>query len=137
MLLLMEVNSFLACMQRKCHTDAGILHRAFAVMVFNKDNELLLTQRSNLKELWPGFWDGSVSSHVHRGESCEDSARQKLKDEIGVEVNAMEYLFKIRYQALCARMEMLVPRMKSVLSFESKELTGLFQTEKNLCPRIH
>ena len=83
---------------RKCHRGAGILHRAFTAMVFNRSDKLLLTQRSDLKELWPRFWDGSVSSHVHRGESYEDATRQRLKDEIGVEVIDMEYLFKIRYQ---------------------------------------
>ena len=82
----------------KCHSGKGILHRAFTLMVFNDKNELLITKRSREKMLWPGFWDGSISSHVHEGETYEDAARRRLPQELGVECNDVKFLFKIRYQ---------------------------------------
>src|SRR3989338_2213539 len=55
----------------KCHDGEGILHRGFLMMIFNSKGELLLAKRSKEKRLWPGFWDMSVASHVHQGESYE------------------------------------------------------------------
>ena len=82
----------------KCHLGDGILHRAFTLMVFNDKNELLITKRSQEKMLWPGFWDGSISSHVHEGETYEDAGKRRLPQELGVESDDVKFLFKIRYQ---------------------------------------
>lgn len=81
----------------KCHLGDGILHRAFTLMVFNDKNELLITKRSKEKMLWPDIWDGSISSHLHEGESYEDAGRRRFPQELGVEGN-VRFLFKIRYQ---------------------------------------
>jgi len=82
----------------KCHDGDGILHRAFTLMIKNNKGEFLITKRSDKKRLWPGIWDGSISSHVHKGESYEDAARRRLPDELGVKSNKVDFLFKIRYQ---------------------------------------
>ncbi|MDI6825866.1 MAG: isopentenyl-diphosphate Delta-isomerase [Candidatus Aenigmarchaeota archaeon] len=83
----------------KCHLGNGILHRAFTLMVFNDKNELLITKRSKEKMLWPNIWDGSISSHLHEGESYEDAARRRCPDELGIKCDGLKFLFKIRYQA--------------------------------------
>ena len=82
----------------KCHLGGGILHRAFTLMVFNDKNELLITKRSQEKMLWPGIWDGSISSHPNEGETYEDAGRRRLPQELGVESDDVKFLFKIRYQ---------------------------------------
>lgn len=81
----------------KCHLGEGVLHRAFDVIVL-KDGKVLLTKRSDKKLLWPGYWDGSVASHVKRGESYEKAARRRLKEEIGID-SSPEFLFKFRYKS--------------------------------------
>lgn len=81
----------------KCHLGNGILHRAFDVIVFN-GNKILLTKRSDSKMLWPGFWDGTVASHVRKGESYESAAKRRLKEEIGIDVEP-NYLFKFEYKS--------------------------------------
>lgn len=81
----------------KCHSGEGILHRAYAIMIFN-GRKLLLTKRSNKKLLWPGFWDGSIASHVRNGETYESSAKRRLKEEIGIDANP-EFLFKFQYRS--------------------------------------
>lgn len=80
----------------KCHSGEGILHRAFDVMIFN-GKKLLLTKRSNKKLLWPGCWDGSVASHVRKGESYESAAKRRLKEELGIDV-VPSYLFKLLFK---------------------------------------
>ena len=83
--------------KEKCHDGAGILHRAFLAMVFNRSGELLLTRRSMAKRLWPGYWDGTVASHTVKGEDYEQASRRRLKQEIGLAAYDVQYLFKFRY----------------------------------------
>jgi isopentenyl-diphosphate delta-isomerase len=82
----------------KCHLGDGILHRAITLMVFNDKNELLITKRSPEKMLWPGIWDGSISSHPWDGESYEDAGKRRCYQELGVKCDDVRLLFKIRYQ---------------------------------------
>jgi len=80
----------------KCHLPNGKLHRAFTVLLFNKQGRLLLTKRSNAKMLWPNDWDGTVASHPKESESYVSSAERRLPEEIGVS-NKLDYLFKFEY----------------------------------------
>ncbi len=81
----------------KCHLGEGVLHRAFIVMVFSGD-KILLTKRSNKKFLWPCYWDGSVASHVRNGESYEEAAKRRLKEEIGIDSKPW-FLSKFKYKS--------------------------------------
>lgn len=61
-----------------------LLHRAVHLFVFNKRGELLLQQRSRLKDRHPGVWDSSVSGHVDAGETYESAAIRELGEEMGI-----------------------------------------------------
>ena len=80
----------------KCHLPNGKLHRAFTILLFNKDGKLLLTRRSDGKMLWPGDWDGTVASHPRQSETYVSSAERRLTEEIGVSCK-LDYLFKFEY----------------------------------------
>lgn len=62
----------------------GWLHRAVHVMVFNKRGEVLLQQRSALKDVHPGLWDSSVSGHLDAGEDYAAAAVRELDEEMGI-----------------------------------------------------
>ncbi len=81
-----------------CHTGRGVLHRAFSIFVFNKDNELLLQQRSAAKMLWPGFWSNTCCSHPRRGETMATAVSRRLQQELGFTC-PLEYLYKFKYHA--------------------------------------
>jgi isopentenyl-diphosphate delta-isomerase type 1 len=54
--------------KRKAHEfnssqPRGIAHRAFSVFLFNKHNELLLTQRASTKITFPNVWTNTCCSH--------------------------------------------------------------------------
>jgi len=83
----------------ECHRGEGILHRAFLVIVYNDDGNLMLARRSPEKKLWPGFWDGTVASHVRQGESYEESARRRLDEELGLKGAHVSYVTKFMYHA--------------------------------------
>ena len=80
----------------KCHLPNGKLHRAFTVLLFNKDRNLLLTRRSSNKMLWPGDWDGTVASHPRQSETYVLSAERRLPEELGISCK-LDYLFKFEY----------------------------------------
>ncbi len=85
--------------KEKCHDGNGILHRGFLAMVFDNTGDLLLTRRSEGKRLWPGFWDGTVASHVIKGEDYIQASRRRLSQEIGLTAGNIQYMFKFHYQA--------------------------------------
>ena len=80
----------------KCHLPNGKLHRAFTILLFNKDGQLLLTQRSMSKMLWPGDWDGTMASHPRQSETYVSSAERRLPEELGITCK-LDYLFKFEY----------------------------------------
>jgi isopentenyl-diphosphate delta-isomerase len=80
----------------KCHLPNGKLHRAFTIVLFNKEGKLLLTQRSMSKMLWPGDWDGTVASHPRKSETYLSSAERRLPEELGISCK-LDYLFKFEY----------------------------------------
>ena len=45
------------------HREKGVLHRAFSVLIFNNNNELLIQKRSLEKITFPGYWANSCCSH--------------------------------------------------------------------------
>jgi len=79
-----------------CHLPNGKLHRAFTILLFNKEGKLLLTRRSQSKMLWPGDWDGTVASHPRQSETYVSSAQRRLPEEIGIFCK-LDYLFKFEY----------------------------------------
>ena len=79
-----------------CHLPNGKLHRAFTVLLFNREARLLLTRRSQNKMLWPGDWDGTVASHSRQSETYLSSAKRRLPEEVGISCK-LDYLFKFEY----------------------------------------
>jgi len=82
----------------ECHNDAGILHRAFSVFLFNDAGQLLLQKRSSGKRLWPGFWSNSCCSHPRRSESLQIATARRLSDELNIST-ALEFVYQFCYQA--------------------------------------
>ncbi len=83
--------------KKSCHLntsiDAGKLHRAFSVFLFNLEGKLLLQQRSEAKITFPGKWTNTCCSHpLYRPEELEETeglgvkraARRKLNQELGI-----------------------------------------------------
>ncbi len=68
----------------EAHTGDGIRHRAFTVLVFDRENRLLLAQRSPEKRLWDGHWDGTVASHPAPDEDQQTAAATRLEEELGI-----------------------------------------------------
>jgi isopentenyldiphosphate isomerase len=70
-------------------------HRAVHILLFNSQNHLFLQKRSIKKDLNGGLWDTSAAGHVDPGEDYDESACRELTEELGIQADNLEYLFKL------------------------------------------
>ena len=63
--------------------QAGNLHRAFSVYVFNAQQELLIQKRAEVKYHSGGAWTNTCDGHPRAGEQTEDAAHRRLREEMG------------------------------------------------------
>lgn len=81
-----------------CHMGEGQLHRAFSVLIFNKNKELLIQKRSQNKILWPGYWSNTCCSHPRKNETYSQATFRRLKEELGFST-PIQYLYQFKYHA--------------------------------------
>lgn len=81
-----------------CHDGEGMLHRAFSVLLFNEQGELLLQKRAPGKRLWGGYWSNSCCSHPRVGETMGQATRRRTWEELGLKAEP-KYLYKFEYHA--------------------------------------
>jgi isopentenyl-diphosphate delta-isomerase len=81
-----------------CHEGRGVLHRAFSLLIFNAQGELLIQQRAASKRLWPMYWSNSCCSHPRADEILETATQRRLYEELGIRC-ALRFLYKFQYQA--------------------------------------
>ena len=77
----------------------GELHRAFSVLLFNDEGELLLQKRALLKYHSPGLWTNTCCSHPRDGETVMEAANRRLMEEMGIQANlekAFTFIYKTR-----------------------------------------
>ena len=75
----------------------GVLHRAFSVLIFNSKGEIMLQKRADHKYHSGGLWTNACCSHPKPGESTEDAAKRRLKEEIGITLEP-KFLYKFIYK---------------------------------------
>lgn len=103
--------------KKVCHLmeniDKGLLHRAFSVMIFNSKNEFLLTQRSDEKITFPGYYTNTCCSHPLYNElemeeegaiGVKRAAQRRLHLELGISplqvpLSDIKFMTKFLYKA--------------------------------------
>lgn len=63
--------------------EEGLLHRAFSVLIFNDNGDILLQQRALHKYHSAGLWTNACCSHPRDGEGIMDAAHRRLQEEMG------------------------------------------------------
>ena len=84
--------------RENCHSGRGKRHRAYTAFIFH-DGKMLLQQRSKKKLLWPGAWDVSFTSHVYPGETYQQAARRRARQELDAEVGELKDVHSFVYFA--------------------------------------
>lgn len=75
----------------------GVLHRAFSVLLFNSQGQVLLQKRARKKYHSGGLWTNTCCSHPQPGESLGDATRRRLKQEMGIDVEP-QFAYKFIYK---------------------------------------
>ncbi len=70
----------------------GLWHQIAVVVVLDKDNRILLQQRSENKQTNPGKWDIAAAGHVDAGEDAITTAKRELEEEVGIEADNLQFL---------------------------------------------
>jgi isopentenyl-diphosphate delta-isomerase len=61
----------------------GRLHRSFSIFIFDSNGKMLLQKRALNKYHSGGLWSNTCCSHPRPGESLEQAAHRRLKEEMG------------------------------------------------------
>jgi len=70
----------------------GKLHRAFSVLIFNSQDELMLQKRADSKYHCGGMWTNACDGHPRPGEDIKAAARRRLQEELGFDCDLVEAL---------------------------------------------
>ena len=84
--------------RENCHAGVGKRHRAYTAFIFH-DGKMLLQQRSEKKLLWPRAWDVSFTSHVYPGETYQQAANRRAKEELNARVGKLADVHSFVYFA--------------------------------------
>lgn len=98
LVLVNEQDNPVGTMEKMEAHEKGLLHRAFSVLIFNEQGELLLQQRAHNKYHCGGLWTNTCCSHPYPGEEVKDAALRRLKEEMGIECD-LQKSFDFIYRA--------------------------------------
>jgi isopentenyl-diphosphate delta-isomerase len=97
--LINEQNQVLGtALKATIHTAQTPLHRAFSSFIFNSKGELLLQRRALSKVTWPGVWANTCCGHPSLTEGPLDTAKRRLKYELGLDFKDLILLSDYRYK---------------------------------------
>ncbi|MCU0327382.1 MAG: isopentenyl-diphosphate Delta-isomerase [Chitinophagales bacterium] len=80
----------------KAH-ELGLLHRAISVFLYDKQGNILLQQRASSKYHFANLWANACCSHPYPGESYENAAQRRLKEELNIDIKvqfALSFIYK-------------------------------------------
>jgi len=97
-ILVNEQDEPIGLMEKMEAHQKAVLHRAFSVFVFNKQNELMLQQRAADKYHSPLLWTNTCCSHQRDGETNTQAGLRRLEEEMGFTCN-LEEVFSFIYKA--------------------------------------
>lgn len=75
----------------------GLLHRAFSIIIFNSQNEMLIHRRADEKYHSPGLWTNACCSHLPEGMIMNEAIYDRLQHEMGFYCS-LSHAFTFHYQ---------------------------------------
>jgi isopentenyl-diphosphate delta-isomerase len=96
--LVRENNDVIGYMEKMEAHRLGLLHRAFSVVIYNDQGEMLIQKRSANKYHTPGLWSNACCSHPRADETVEAAAKRRLIEELGFNCT-LEFIGNFIYRA--------------------------------------
>ena len=69
----------------------GFLHRAFSIIIFNSNGEMMLQKRASTKYHTPNLWSNTCCSHQRENENNISAGKRRLKEEMGFVTNLYDF----------------------------------------------
>ncbi|MBU4260419.1 MAG: NUDIX hydrolase YfcD [Proteobacteria bacterium] len=93
-----EENRVVGCASRGVMRRFHLIHRATYILLFNSLGELFVHQRTESKDVYPGYYDIAAGGVVQAGEDYDLSARRELAEEVGISGVPLTPLFDFYWQ---------------------------------------
>ena len=77
----------------------GALHRAFSILIFNSQGEMLIQQRASSKYHSANLWTNTCCSHPRPGEPVLEAAQRRLQEEMGIRTT-LNLAHKFQYRVV-------------------------------------
>jgi len=82
--------------KEEVHNGTKVFHREIGVLIYDKDQKVLLQQRSFKKKFFPGSWTVTSVGHVPAGKTPEEAAHMELIEELGFDTK-LTFVEKRKY----------------------------------------
>jgi isopentenyl-diphosphate delta-isomerase len=92
-----ENDHVLGTMEKLQAHQQGRLHRAFSVIIFNDNDEMLIHKRASDKYHCGGLWTNACCSHPRLNEAVKDAALRRMQEEMGF-TTSIEYIGQFIYK---------------------------------------
>ncbi len=92
-----ENDQVLGTMEKLQAHQEGRLHRAFSVVIFNDEGEMLIHKRASDKYHCGGLWTNACCSHPRLDESPKEAALRRMQEEMGF-TTPIEYIGQFIYK---------------------------------------
>jgi len=93
-----EENRVVGSASRSVMRRFTLIHRATYILLFNGRGELFVQQRTENKDIYPGYYDIANGGVVQAGEDYDISARRELAEEVGITGVPITPLFDFYWQ---------------------------------------
>jgi len=97
-ILVDEADRECGTMEKMAAHQAGELHRAFSVFIYDREGRWLLQKRASGKYHSGGLWSNTCCGHPRPGEDIRSAAQRRLLEEMGL-VCKVEVGFQFLYRA--------------------------------------
>jgi len=93
-----EENNEITAVQRREMRAGRLIHRATYILVFNSGGELYVQKRTQIKDVFPGYYDVAAGGVVLSGETYDEGAERELAEELGIRGAPLTPLFDFFYE---------------------------------------
>ncbi len=89
------------------HLGAGTLHLAISLQVRHRDGRWLIQRRAIDKAVFGGRWANTCCTHPRPGEAPAATARRRVAEELGLELDEVRLVGAFVYRAVDPRTSMV------------------------------